>query len=394
MTGKQAGVYALVSLLVVSVSMRTSITSVVPLIETIREALDMSRISVSLLVGIPVLCMGAFAPFSTRFGLRWGGVRIVAVCLMFIALATAWRAAASSPLIMLTTSLVVGIGCAIAGPLLSGFIKQHYPGNSAAMIGLYTLGMGVGGVLGTGLVHPLMQLMNGSWKVSLSIWAIVPLIGLVMWMPLVRLVSASVAEGTDAAPNARLPVRNGRAWRVTAVFGLQSLQHYVLLTWLAPLSLEMGVDERLIGAVVMVYMGLQTAFSLLIAVLSNRYLDRRSWLMISTVILLAGLLPIGLLHGPHMPWIAAVPLGIGTGGLFSLSLTLPLDETESPEAASAWTAMAQASGFLLAGIGPAAAGAIRDISGHYQFAIAGLMALCLLMLGLIFSMKPATAASR
>ena len=47
------------------------------------------------------------------------------------------------------------------------------------------------------------------------------------------------------------------------------------------------------------------------------------------------------------PLVATFLIGVGAGGLFSLNLLLPLDATENPQEAAAWSAMTQSVGYVI-----------------------------------------------
>jgi CP family cyanate transporter-like MFS transporter len=62
------------------------------------------------------------------------------------------------------------------------------------------------------------------------------------------------------------------------------------------------------------------------------------------------------------------------GGQFALALTLIAELAPTPEAAPAYSGMAFFVGYLLAALGPLAAGALRDLTGGYEvpfLAVAG-----------------------
>jgi CP family cyanate transporter-like MFS transporter len=85
------------------------------------------------------------------------------------------------------------------------------------------------------------------------------------------------------------------------------------------------------------------------------------------------------------PWIPAVLIGIGIGGLFPLALMFPLIETNTAEDASAWTAMMQAGGYILGGTLPIISGIIRDVTNNNEYVFMLLMLLSLILLPLAYA---------
>lgn len=65
------------------------------------------------------------------------------------------------------------------------------------------------------------------------------------------------------------------------------------------------------------------------------------------------------------PIVASICLGIGAGGLVSLTLLLPIDKTSSPIEASTWSAMTQAIGYMIGAVGPFIIGLLYDYTGSF-----------------------------
>lgn len=80
------------------------------------------------------------------------------------------------------------------------------------------------------------------------------------------------------------------------------------------------------------------------------------------------------------PWLAAIPLGIGAGGLFPIALMLPIDETNNAQEASAWSAMTQSGGYILGALGPLALGWLHDTTGSFVQAFYGLATIIVLQI--------------
>jgi CP family cyanate transporter-like MFS transporter len=72
------------------------------------------------------------------------------------------------------------------------------------------------------------------------------------------------------------------------------------------------------------------------------------------------------------PWVWATLLGVGTGGLFTLSLTLPIDFATGENATDRLSSMVMGGGYMLAAVGPFVTGGIRDLFGSYVPAFVGL----------------------
>jgi MFS transporter, CP family, cyanate transporter len=122
--------------------------------------------------------------------------------------------------------------------------------------------------------------------------------------------------------------------------------------------------------------------------LADRSRDRRPALALALVTTGVGLAAI-VLFPLASPWTFTTLLGFGIGGLFPLALTLPLDYSPDPDAASRLTAMTLGVGYLLAALGPLAMGALRDTTGSYATSFTALVALTAAMLVSIPTLTPA-----
>ncbi|QYR21845.1 MFS transporter [Paenibacillus sp. sptzw28] len=373
----------ILALFIASLNLRPAITSVSPLLGAIRDGLGMSGASASLLTSIPVLCMGLFAPGAVKLSNRWGIERTIACAMLLIGAATIARLFVSSTLFLLFTAFCAGIGISVAGPLLSGFIKRHFP-NAGAMVGVYSMAMVVGAALSSGLSVPLEDIMKGSWRGSLASWTALAVIALPLWWHLARRenrvqVSAiTSARGRPPAPvQTRIPWRDKRAWLLTLFFGVVATLFYSITAWLAPAAESMGYDQASAGGVLTLFSLTQIPISLLLPLLISRWPKRLFWLLLCSGFELAGILLIVLSANP---WIAAVPLGIGAGGLFPIVLMLPIDETPNAEAAGAWSALTLFGGYIIGSFGPLLVGWIHDLSGSFTEAFAGLAVLVGIMM--------------
>ncbi|EMN7728981.1 MFS transporter [Bacillus cereus] len=378
----------ILALFFVSINLRIGITSVSPVLETIRQDLNISNFSVSFLTAIPVFCMGTFALLTGKVIKKYGAEKSIMACLILIGLATCMRAFTFSISTLFASSLFIGIGIALAGPLLSGFIKEKFPTKIGLMIGIYSVGMGTGASLSAGLTIPLQHVLKGSWNMALAFWGALTIIAIIFWYPIMK---RKKKTSTQNKKNNKLPLRNKKAWLFTIFFGLQSGIFYSITTWLAPANQSMGVSSEQAGTLITVFTVIQMICSFLIPTLADIYKNRALWLLGSICFVLVGLSL--MIYPLTTPWTPSILLGIGLGGVFPLALMLPLYETKTSEDASAWTAMMQSGGYIMGGFIPVLAGIARDYFDSYTqvFIIMALLSLILLLLTLVMNKKEGEA---
>lgn len=378
----------ILALFFVSINLRIGITSISPLLETIRQDLNISNFSVSFLTAIPVFCMGTFALLTGKVIRKYGAEKSIMACLILIGFATCMRAFTSSISTLFASSLFIGIGIALAGPLLSGFIKEKFPTKIGLMIGIYSVGMGTGASLSAGLTIPLQHVLKDDWNMALAFWGVLTIIAIIFWYPVMK---RKKNTSTQDKKNNSLPLRNKKAWLFTIFFGLQSGIFYSITTWLAPANQNMGVSSEQAGTLITVFTVVQMICSFLIPTLADIYKNRALWLLGSICFVLVGLSL--MIYPLTTPWIPSILLGIGLGGVFPLALMLPLYETKTSEDASAWTAMMQSGGYIMGGFIPVLAGIARDyFDGYTQvFIIMALLSFLLFLLTLVMNKRKKNA---
>ncbi|OBZ15773.1 CynX/NimT family MFS transporter [Bacillus sp. FJAT-26390] len=359
-------IYLILALVLAALNLRPSITSIPPLLGTIQDELGISGSMISLLTSLPVLCMGIFAPLAVKLNKRWGTEGAMLAALLLIGIGTSLRLIADTISTLLATSFLTGVGIAIAGPLLSGFIKRHFPSRASAMVGVYSTAMVFGAVFSIWLSVPLQKLFRGSWNASLSIWALLAIITIPVWMQLAatkrREQHERITVSIAAISTERTPLRNLRAWILTLFFGLMAAIFYSITTWFAPAAISMGYTKETAGSIQTLLTLISLPATLLIPIAVQRFQRRLWWLIGCSLLELIGILMLNL---SISPWLAAIPLGIGSGGLFPIALMLPIDETRSVGEANAWSAMVQSGGYILGAAGPILIGRIHDITGSF-----------------------------
>ena len=364
----------LLALILAAINLRPGITSLAPLIERIAAELALSRSLISLTTALPVLCMGLLAPLAPRLALRLGLERTIALCMGGIALALLLRLAGHNAVVLIGSAVLLGASIALAGPLLSGFIKRYFMDRMGSVVGWYSLGMAIGGAAGAVLTAPVTQVLGNDWARGLALWALPALLGLLLWSCLPNRLDAD--EPSDS--NVGLPWRKPRAWLISAFFAIQAGLFYALATWAVARYHEAGLSLLRSNSLfsVSMLMGLPSSFLLpwLAQRLGNRYL-----LLLGCGLLASLSLAMISFAPTFWPELWAVSIGLGLGGSFALSLVLPLYEAGSPLAVSRWTAMMLFVGYSMACVTPVLTGLARDVAGNYQLPFMVLTSLGLLM---------------
>lgn len=350
------------ALILAAFNLRPGITSVSPVLHTLTDQLQMNSATASLLTSIPLVCIGFCSLLAGRLSQRYGLEKIITVFIFIIGLSTFLRLFTGHPISLLMTSLLIGSGIGIVSPLISGFIKKYFPETASSMIGLYSTSMVVGASIAIGLTAPLQHVFNGSWKGALGFWSIFALLALPFWFAVTKR-SKTIIQTTVQNKHASLPFNNKQAWLLTSFVGLVGFLFYCFTAWMPAIVESRGWSASFAGLTGTVFMAAQLPATILLPVLLKKIPSRRVWIIVFTVSEIIGL---SILCFTNItPIITGIFFGIGGGGLVSLTLLLPIDQTASPAEASTWSAMSQSVGYMIGAIGPILIGSLHDLVGSF-----------------------------
>ena len=355
----------LLAIFLIALNLRPAVTSIGPLLETIKKDLHLSNSEVSLLTAVPVICMGLFAPLAVHWLNKFGQKRGISLLIGVIGILTLVRAWLHDYVSLLITAFVIGVAIAIIGPIISSLIKEKFPTRMASAIGIYSLGMGAGATLSAGLTGVLYVWVGERWEFALAFWSTLALIAYLVWFVAMKPQHERAVATEQQQATFRSPWTNRRAWLILLFFGFQASLFFSLTTWLASAASELGFSVIEAGSVISVLTVSQILANICIPLLLEKFPNRSFWIYFSLFIGTIGI--VLLITGTvALIWPASILLGFTLGGLFPLALLLPLDETTDAKEANAWTAMVQTGGFIMGGLVPLAIGILYDFSGTHQ----------------------------
>lgn len=368
------------AILFVSVNLRPAISSIGPLLDTIREDLSLTSSEVSLLTAVPVFCMGLFAPLAVVFNKRLGLKRSIAILVGTIGAFTLLRGVLPTFPVLLASAFFIGLSIAIISPLLSAMIKRNFPTRTASLIGVYSFGMGLGATLAAGLTGVFYSFAG--WPIALASWGLLAIAAIVLWLR-VQEPAADVTEIPMEEVPVVSPWRNRRAWYMLLFFGFQSALFFSIITWLAPIAIDKGMSILLAGAVLTVTSAVQIACNLSIPLLLEKWPSRHLWILVSLGFGALGVLLL-MVTDVAFIWPAAICLGITLGGLFPLALLMPLDENTSADDVNSWSAMIQSGGYIISAVTPFAIGLFYDRFQNHMISLGMFLGFIIILTGFAF----------
>lgn len=365
--GRRETVLALVAIVAAAANTRIGVTEVGPLLDRIRDDTGMSATVAGALGSIPFVCMGVFAPLGRHLLQRTSVRRLITWCLMLVIAGTVARAEAPDAWLLVATTIPIGVGIAVAGVVLPGVVKTHFPRRTGAAMGAY-VGAVTGGAAAAALVMVPLADALGGWRQAFLVSAVPTLLAVPLWLLLPGAHRARSNREIQRVPRDRRRLRHAppppeRALPLAAVFGLQSMCFAALTSWLAPLYHHNGWSSSSAGLAVGVMSILFVPAALVIPAWSDRG-DRRLWVFGAAAIMSLSLF--GLAFGPRfLPWVWIVGFSIGNGGLFPLALTLPQDLVDTDHARTELTAWMLGLGYIISACGPLLMGGLLGLTGAF-----------------------------
>lgn len=377
------GVRGLVAVFLVAACLRSSITSVGPLLGRIGDDTGLSDTLLGLLSALPLLAFAAISPTVQGVARRFGAERFVGFALLGIAIGVAVRSVPGGPWLWLGTA-GLGAGIAVGNVLLPALVRRDYAARAALVVGAYTAVMGTFASLASGLALPLADLFGGSWRASLAVWLVPAVLAAPIWLLRGRAAGSAPAVRGRAEDQPSV-WRSALGWRLSAFMGLQSTGFYVLVTWLPSITAAHGASHAAGGWYLFAYQVVGIVAGLGVPLVLGR-VEAHLAAALVTVPTVVALIGLATLPSAVVLWVVLAGLSSGASLVMALSL-FSLDSRDAVHAA-ALSGMAQSMGYLLAAGGPVGAGAVHDAAGSWTPALLGLSVLALLQASVLVVRRP------
>ncbi|MCY8142718.1 putative transporter YycB [Bacillus licheniformis] len=367
----------IIGIVLISLTMRSPLTSVGPLVGSIRESLGLSNTAAGLLTTLPLLAFSLLSPFAPILARRFGMERIILYALVLLMIGIAVRSlTATVPLFAGT--VLLGLAIAVCNVLIPSLVKRDFSHNVGFMTGLYSVSMNLCGAIASGVSVPLARNLGFGWNGALGIWGLLALIAALFWFPKARASHASARITTSGASTRRSLWRSPLAWIITLFMGLQSLLFYVLIAWLPEVMTSRGLNEDSAGWMLSLFQFASLPVSFIVPIVAGRMKNQRLLVVIMTVLFFVSLG--GLYFGDNaliLLW--TILLGIAGGCAFSLAMIFLSLRTKDATDAASLSGMSQSVGYLLAATGPTLFGLFHDVTASWNLPILLLLMVSILL---------------
>lgn len=126
----------------IAFNLRPAITSVGPLISSIRSDMDLTNGMAGFLTTLPLLSFAVLSPIAPKLGQKLGNERTLWVGLVILLIGILLRSYGEAFTLFAGTALI-GVGIAISNVLLPSLIKHKFPDKAGIMTSYYTTAMSI-----------------------------------------------------------------------------------------------------------------------------------------------------------------------------------------------------------------------------------------------------------
>ncbi|MEB3366578.1 CynX/NimT family MFS transporter [Saccharopolyspora mangrovi] len=352
-----------IGIVLTALSLRSAVTSLGVVLDQVRESLDISATLAGVITALPVICFAGFGAVAPALSRRIGEQQVVLVGVIAIAVGLGGRAAAGEALGFVTGSVLALAGIAVANIVLPSLIKRHFPHRVGLMMGIYSMSAAASVALPAGVTVPLSDATGYGWRGGLGSWAVFAAVAMIPWMVLLRTgrhEASTVRHDQPRGCSTAALLRSRTALSLTAFFGLQSLNAYVMMGWLPAILTSAGLTSHNAALMLSVSALIAIPISLALPRIATRRDSQRRYVVAIVAGGLAGYL--GLLLAPTAAPLLWVMLLASLHGAFPLAVTLIALRAREPATATQLSGFVQSGGYVLAALGPLAIGALNDLT--------------------------------
>lgn len=363
--------FGVVALVLIGLNLRTGISGASALLHDLQQVLGYGPLVAAIIPSIPTFCFAVAGAATSWLTGKMGVEKAILLALAFLAGGLLLRGIPATG--MLLAGTVVGMsGLAVCNVAMPSFIREHFAHRTSMMTAIYTLTMTTGATVAAVAVVPLsMALGSPSSAVgTLGFLAVAAFLG---FLPMVLHTHRNRvrSKATHVSPWPLLRTRKGQL--LTAIFAVQALLAYALISWFPSMLISMGLSSADSGLLFGLLQLVSVPSGMLILAIGSRPRMLRPALYLVSIIMVAGLaslliLPVGLAVIP------AVLLGFGLG-IFPLVMVLISRSGTSTAETTALSTLAQSTGYLLATAGPFGTGLLHGITGSWTLPVALLLGL-------------------
>lgn len=370
-------VVGVVAIVLIGLNLRAGITGASALYHDLQQVLGYGSFVAAVIPSIPTLCF-AVAGAATSWLTRLFGVeKSILLALGMLTAGLLLRGIPSTGMLLAGTVAAMS-GLAVCNVAMPSFIREHYAERTSLMTALYTVTMTTGATLSSVLIVPLAQQLGSP---SLGVGAI-GLLSAAAFLGFLPVALQAHRNSRGAVTPLRISpwqlFRTRKGLLITAIFTLQALLAYAVLSWFPYMLTTLGLTATDSGLMFGLMQLVSVPAGMVLIAIGSRPRMLRPAFYLASVAMALGIA--ALLALPAA--LAAVPaalLGLGLG-IFPLVMVMISRSGRSTAETTAVSTLAQSVGYLLATAGPFGMGLLHSGTGSWTLPLALLLGIALLQI--------------
>ena len=355
---KKQSLILFIGILLIGASLRAPITSVGIALPSIKDTLNLSNTSVSLITIIPLLSFAVISLFAAKISHKFGLERTVFGALILICVGIALRAITGVSWLYVGT-ILIGVGIAFGNVLTPGIIKMNFPLRIGIMTGYYTVVMNIFGSVSSYVTAPLVKHFN--YNIAISLIGIVTFIGIITWS--FQLNKHETVNSSQTTTNINV-WKSPLSWQITLLMGGQSMIFYSLINWLPEFLLSHGTPINEAGIYLSILQLAIIPLTFVTPIFAEKLKNQVLITFVTGLLFVLGILT--LMLQPNWAFLGIILIGVASGLAFGLVNTFFGLRTENGLTAAKLSGMSQCVGYLFAAIGPLLFGILHDATNSWN----------------------------
>ncbi len=371
----------IIAIVFIASTLRAPLTSVGPVIEEIKQVMEIDNSVAGILTTIPLIIFAIVSPLVSKVTSRLTMSRTIFYSTILLIVALFLRIAGDFNLFIIGT-LLLGIAIAFGNVVLPSYVKWYFPMQIGLATGIYSGTMNFTAGLGGGLSFPLSEISPIGFRLSLSFWIIFGVIALLLWIPKARtgakLEQATVDQSKLKTSKKVNIVKSKLAWMVALTMGFQSMVFYTMVAWVPSILIDRGLEPTTAGYLLMLNQFSQVPMTFIFPIVASKLKDQRILVVIITILFLIGF-SLFFTQSLVLLIIGIVIAGLAMGACFSLCMTFFSIRANTSEGSISLSGFGQSVGYLIAAIGPFLIGYLYDATGSWNSGIVALIIMSILI---------------
>ncbi|MDK9850489.1 CynX/NimT family MFS transporter [Staphylococcus equorum] len=371
----------IIAIVFIASTLRAPLTSVGPVIEEIKQVMEIDNSVAGILTTIPLIIFAIVSPLVSKVTSRLTMSRTIFYSTILLIVALFLRIAGDFNLFIIGT-LLLGIAIAFGNVVLPSYVKWYFPMQIGLATGIYSGTMNFTAGLGGGLSFPLSEISPIGFRLSLSFWIIFGVIALLLWIPKARtgakLEQATVDQSKLKTSKKVNIVKSKLAWMVALTMGFQSMVFYTMVAWVPSILIDRGLEPTTAGYLLMLNQFSQVPMTFIFPIVASKLKDQRILVVIITILFLIGF-SLFFTQSLVLLIIGIVIAGLAMGACFSLCMTFFSIRANTSEGSISLSGFGQSVGYLIAAIGPFLIGYLYDATGSWTSGVVALIIMSILI---------------